>query len=158
MLIHKSGELYPISFLRLQPRDVDRMFKKDGWSRGFNWGSYFQYARIELYKMVIAGTDDIQGVIAIEPMEGYIEVHLIESAPHNRGMDKEFDYVGPHLFTFACRRSVELGFEGFVAMTAKTKLIEHYQRELGAEIIDYKAGRMFIPNVAADKLIRVYLL
>jgi hypothetical protein len=158
LLLHRSGETYPVSFLRLQPRDVGIMFKRDGWSGGFNWGSYFQYPNVELYKMVIAGTDDIQGVIAMECMEGYIEVHLVESAPHNRGADKEFDYVGPHLFAFACRRSVEIGFEGFVAMTAKTKLIEYYQKEFGAEIIDYTAGRMFIPSVAADKLIRVYLI
>jgi predicted RNA binding protein YcfA (HicA-like mRNA interferase family) len=79
LLLHRSGEAYPVSFLRLQPRDVDKMFKKDGWSGGFNWGSYFQYPKVELYKMVIAGTGDIQGVIAMECMEGYIEVHLVES-------------------------------------------------------------------------------
>jgi hypothetical protein len=157
LLIHSSGESYPVSFLKLQPYDVDRMLKIDGWSRGFNWGLYFYHPNIELYKMVVAGTNLIQGVIAIEPMESYIEVNLVESAPHNRGKDKEFDLVGPHLFAFACRRSVEIGFEGFVAMTAKTKLIEYYQKEFGAEIIDYTTGRMFIPDVAADKLIRVYL-
>lgn len=133
------------------------MRNMEGWSKGFDWSSYFSNQYIELYKMVVNNTNEIQGVIAIELCEGYIEVHLVESAPHNRGKNKEFDFVGPHLFAFACKRSVEAGFEGFIAMTAKTRLIEHYTKILGAQLIHSKTNRMFIPEVAAEILIRVYL-
>jgi hypothetical protein len=58
--------------------------------------------------------------------EGYFDVYLVGSAPHNRGQQKEFNFVGPRLFSFAFRRSIGAGCEGFVAMTAKIKLIGYY--------------------------------
>jgi hypothetical protein len=157
LLLHRSGEEYSVSFLHLQPRDLLQMKKEDGWSKVFNWKNYFYNNDVELYKMAISNTESIQGVIALEIMEGYVEVHLVESAPHNRGDMKEFDFVGPHLFAFACKRSFESGCEGFVAMTAKTKLVEYYYHQLGAQVIDYTLGRMFIPDVAARRLVAVYL-
>ncbi|MEF3304209.1 hypothetical protein [Paenibacillus sp. GYB003] len=155
LLLHRSGEFYPVQVVRLQPRDLEQMKKKDGWTRGFNWGVYFQASNVEMYKL-LAGNDQIQGVIAMEAAEGFVEVHLVESAPHNRGVNREFSQVGAHLFAFACRRSIELGNEGFVVFTAKTKLIEHYRSILGAKPIS-SDGRMVIDDVAANRLISVYL-
>ena len=58
------------------------------------------------------------------------------------------------MFAFACKKSKDLGFGGFVGFIAKTALMDHYHRTLGAE----KAigQRMFINDEKADFLIGKY--
>ena len=58
------------------------------------------------------------------------------------------------MFAFACLRSMDMGFGGFVGFVAKTSLIKHYQETLGAELA--LGQRMFIPDEAAEKLIHQY--
>ena len=59
-----------------------------------------------------------------------------------------------NLVAFTCKLSFDLGFNGFVAFTAKTQLIEHYRNTLGAELI-FK-NRMSISGGAAKKLVNSY--
>lgn len=152
MLLHiRSGETYPVSFLALQPYDVD--LHMSNWLDDFDWTVYFGQPEVEVYKMVITGNDVIQGAVALEPREDHIHVHLIESAPHNR-MNHEFKYIGIHLIAFACHRSRELGHEGFVTVQAKTNLVEYYRRA-GARHMG--GGRMIIDDIVARHLIAVYL-
>ena len=47
-----------------------------------------------------------------------------------------------------------MGFDGFVVFIAKTKLIEHYKKTLGAKLIS--SQRMIIENEDAKKLIYQY--
>jgi len=46
------------------------------------------------------------------------------------------------------------GFDGFVAFTAKTKLIRHYEKTLGA--YHFGGHRMIIPTHSAEVLIDKY--
>lgn len=156
MLLHRSGEHYPIVFFPLSPYDVKQMRKQKGWSLNFNWSVYFKYPSVEIYKLLVDGSDRIEGLLALEPMEDHAWVHLIESAPHNRGGNREFYGVGGHLLAFACKKSQEFGYDGFIVFQAKTNLIDHYENTYGATLID-RYGRMYIDDVAADRLIRLYL-
>ncbi len=88
-------------------------------------------------------------------MNGYIEMHLVENAPHNIGEQKKFSGVAGNLVAFACKQSFETGFEGFVAFTAKTKLVQHYIDTLGAQVI-YGRERMAIFTKAAENLVNSY--
>lgn len=63
--------------------------------------------------MVLKGDDAIQGLISLERAENYIEMHLIETAPHNFGMAKKYAGVAGNLVAFACKISFDLGFEGY---------------------------------------------
>ena len=58
------------------------------------------------------------------------------------------------IVAYACKVSFQKGFEGFVAFDAKTKLIQHYEKTLGA----YTLGRqrMIIPTKPAQILIDKY--
>ena len=57
---------------------------------------------------------------------------LIESAPFNLERNKIYEAVAGNLVAFACKVSFQRGFDGFLSFTAKTKLIEHYDKTLGA--------------------------
>lgn len=156
LLIHRNGEPYPVLFQRLSSIDDDVINKERGWEKDFNWRIYFDYPSVEVYKLTVKGDYKIQGLIALEPKDGYIEVHLVESAPHNRGNSREFCDIGAHLFAFACKQSMELGFDGYLVFTAKTPLMHHYIHALHAVPIN-QIGRMMINESGAERLIALYL-
>ncbi len=81
-------------------------------------------------------------------------MELVESAPFNLGRNKLYEGVPGNLVAFACKVSFQHGFDGFVSFTAKTKLIEHYEKTLGA----YHFGNhlMIIHTGAAQHLIEKY--
>src|SRR5690606_3254765 len=81
VLLHiRSGEIYPVSFLALQPYDIENQMCD--WENGFDWSIYFDQRGIEVYKIVIHGNAVIQGAIALEQKEDHVWVHLVESIPH----------------------------------------------------------------------------
>lgn len=153
MLLHKvSGERYPVEFLPLTPADV--RIQMNDWEENFDWTIYFGKPNVEVYKMVIKGDDVIQGAIALERMEDHIFMLLIESAPHNR-TERLFKPIGLHLFAFCCKRSIELGHNGFIALDAKTELVDYYSRAMGA--VHLRGPRMIINDGVALQLVNVYL-
>jgi hypothetical protein len=151
-----TGNLFETEFLRVGASDLRPLFKKDGWI--FIWKSFLKYSERKIYKLVLKedATLRIQGLISMEELGGFIEVHHAESAPHNRGDYKQYAGIGGNLFAFACRESFERGFEGYTAFVSKTELIEHYQSTLGADLITLKNRRMVIPTEAAKKLVNSY--
>jgi hypothetical protein len=149
-----SGERVPATITRMQSRDINTM--RPGWTPGFNWRQYFRYANVEVYKIMLLGSNRIEGAIALEPREDHVWVHLIEKAPCNRGALEQYQFVAHHLFAFAAHRSFETA-DGFVSFDAKTGLVDHYRHRYGAVQIG-NGKRMFIPDVAGRQLIDVYLL
>ena len=81
-------------------------------------------------------------------------MHLIESAKFNKGKTKVYLGVPGNLVAFACKVSVDKGYEGFLAFDAKTALIKHYEQSLHAT--HFRGLRMFIETSAALKLISQY--
>lgn len=62
--------------------------------------------------------------------------------------------VPGNLIAFACKVSVDKGYDGFLAFVAKTSLIKHYEQTLNAT--HFRGLRMFIDTTAALKLISQY--
>ena len=127
--------------------------KKNGWL--FNWKNEYKQPDRDVYKLTIVGNPDvIQGLISITEKEDHVYMHLIESAPFNLGRNKVYLGVPGNLIAFVCRISFHRGFEGYVSFTAKTQLIEHYKKTLGA--INVSGQLMVINTDAALKLIDKY--
>ena len=152
-----SGLSHDTKVSSISKDDLKLVLKKNGWL--FRWKDEYAEESREVYKLFIADDDDqtIQGMISIEVMLDHVYIHLIENAPHNRKReDVSYVGVGGNLVAYACRRSVDEGSDGFVALTAKTNLIKHYEESLGA--VHFKDGRMIIPDTAAQVLIKMYKL
>jgi hypothetical protein len=98
--------------------------------------------------------DIIQGLLSIHRETDHIFMDLLENAPFNIGKSKLYEGVAGNLVAFACNLSFQFGFEGFVAFTAKTKLIKHYEEALGA--YHFGKQRMIIPTPAARILVDNY--
>lgn len=136
----------------ISKKDIKGILKKTGWI--FNWRIEYNRSESKTFKLIIKGDSVIQGLVCLEIKQGYIEMHLLESAPHNWGQNKKHAGVAGNLVAFVCKMSFDLGFEGHIAFTAKTRLVKHYMDTLGAEIIYGRRLGIFTP--AARKLVNSY--
>jgi hypothetical protein len=118
-----------------------------------------------VFALYAKGDNRIQGMVSMkaDPSAKAIKIDVVESAPHNNPHNpinvsnaKEYLGVGGHLFAEAARQSKKLGYDGFVFFQAKTNLIEHYQNELGAILINPRERIMAIDENAAKILIERY--
>jgi hypothetical protein len=64
-------------------------------------------------------------------------MNLIESAPFNIGKNKTYLGIPGNLVAFVCKLSFQRGGEGYVSFLSMTKLIEHYEKSLGAIHLEY---------------------
>lgn len=148
-----SGDSFATEVLRFTKLDLKQVTKKNGWN--FNWKSELADNSKELFKLSITNNPNIiQGLLSISIESDHIYMHLLENAPFNIGKNKLYEGVPGNLVAHACKISFQQGHNGFVAFTAKTKLIEHYKKTLGAYTI--KGDRMVIPTESAQILVDKY--
>ena len=144
-----SGDVFETEFFKVTKKEIE--LKR--WL--FDWKYEISDKKNEVYKMTIKENSKvIQGLLSLQPREGHVFINLVENAKFNRGKQKMYLGVGGNMFAFACKRSMELGFEGYVGFDAKTSLINYYHSTLGAQRAI--GNRMFIDNVASAKLIMQY--
>ena len=148
-----SGDSFSTDILRFTKTDLKQVTKKSGWN--FNWKLELADNTKEVFKLTIPNNPNIiQGLLSLTLEPDHIYMHLLENAPFNIGQSKLYEGVAGNLVANACKVSFQQGFDGFVSFTAKTKLIAHYEKTLGA----YTLGgqRMIIPTKSAQILIDKY--
>lgn len=145
-LVHsENGEEYDTVFEPLNKKDLNKLTPNEGWIN-FDWKSEFNVPGRHVIKLMVKGSEQIEGLISYEIAQGYVSINLVESAPRNVGKNKLFIGVGAHLFAIACKASFDLGYDGVVSFIAKTKLIEHYQDKLGAILLGGHAMAIETPE------------
>jgi hypothetical protein len=148
-----SGDSFQSEVSRLNKTDLKFVSKKKGWN--FNWKAEFDDIKKEVFKLTIVNNPDIiQGLLSVTIEQDHIFMNLLESAPFNIGKNKIYEGVAGNLVAFACKISFQRGFDGNVAFTAKTRLIEHYEKTLGA--YHFKNQRMIIETQPARILVEKY--
>ncbi|TPG33435.1 hypothetical protein [Flavobacterium pectinovorum] len=148
-----SGDSFQTEVSRITSVDLKTVLKKNGWN--FDWKSQFNDIQKEVYKLTIVNNSNIvQGAISITIEQDHVYMNLLESSPFNVGKNKLYEGVSGNLVAFACKVSFQKGFDGFVAFTAKTNLIKHYEENLGA--FHFKNQRMIIETEASKKLVKKY--
>lgn len=134
----KTGELIDTEVIRIKRKSfLEKYNKKNGWY--INWAELVDNS--EIYALVIKGTVDIQGLVAIQNNKtaGATYIQWACTAPqNNKQLTDNIRYigVGGHLFAIAGKKSIEAGFDGDVyGFAANEKLLQHYIEKLGAEPI-----------------------
>ncbi len=109
------------------------------------------------------GDDRFQGLVALKPdkRSSAVQIDIVEAAPFNNPhnklfIEKEYSGIGGHLFAEAVRESFNQGFNGYVYFVAKSDLIEHYEKELGAVLVNPRLRIMAIEEGSAKKLYERY--
>lgn len=131
----------------------------DGWK--FSWKKHFGLAASKAFKAVIKSDPDrIQGLLIFQ-MLGKEEPYMafLESAPHNKGSDKQFNFVAGCLISRACQLSFIEGkghYQGFLSFQCMDEeVIKVYHDKYGAIRVDQTY--MYINPTAGKKLIEEYL-
>jgi hypothetical protein len=148
-----SGDNFSTDITRITKADLKNITKKEGWQ--FDWRLELKHPERDVYKLTIVNNQTIiQGLISLEVKPDHVFMHLVESAPFNKGKTKLYSGVPGNLVAFACKLSFQRGHEGNVAFISKTQLIDHYTESLGAI---HAGGRLLIiDSAAALKLINRY--
>lgn len=148
-----SGDSFPTDVHLLSKVELKNITKKNGWQ--FNWAIESKLSDRNVYKLTIRNNPEIiQGLTSISDNSDHFYLHLIESAPFNLGRKKLYEGVPGNLFAFTCKASWDKGYQGFVSFSSKTRLVEHYEKTLGATHIG--GNKMVIFPHDALKLIKKY--
>ena len=154
-----TGDSFHTDVTLVSGTDLKTITKKNGWL--FDWKYELKQPKREVYKLTIVNSPAvIQGLVSLEIEETHVYMHLIESAPFNRGKAKVYAGVPGNLVAFACRLSFQRGFEGNVSFLSKSQLVDHYIKILGAfhfggriMVIDKKAALILIDNYFKNQIL-----
>jgi hypothetical protein len=148
-----TGDSFATDISIVTLTDLKIITKKNNWQ--FDWNFEYKKPEREVYKLTIVNNHQVlQGLISLEIKEDHVYMHLVESAPFNKGKTKMYAGVPGNLVAFACKLSFQRGHEGNVSFFSKTQLVQHYIDSLGAMNV---GGRiMIIDTIAALKLINKY--
>ena len=148
-----SGDSFATDITLVSVSDLKNVIKKNSWQ--FDWKFECKQPQRDVYKLTIVNNQTvIQGLISLEIKSDHVYMHLVESAPFNKGKSKVYAGVPGNLVAFACKLSFQRGHEGNVSFFSKSQLVQHYTDSLGAKHV---GGRiMIIDTKAALKLINKY--
>jgi hypothetical protein len=148
-----TGDSFTTDIILISSTDLSACTKKKGWD--FNWKDEFKQPERDVYKLTIVNNQTIiQGLISLEIKTDHVYMHLVESAPFNKGKTKIYAGVPGNLVAFACKLSFQRGHEGNVSFFSKTQLVQHYIATLGA--LHFGGRVMIIDTDAALKLLHKY--
>ncbi len=118
-----TGKIYPIEILPIENTDYKLLLKTRYF---FDWKKERDQ---EIYKLVMAGKNDIQGLISVErvPSEWRIHIRLLTVSKENKGKGKNFDKIAGNLITHGAKIAVaEYGELACVSLRPKSSIAQHY--------------------------------
>lgn len=134
----ETGDFVQTEVIRIRRKSfLSKFNKKSGWYT--SWEKLLQDQ--EIYALVVKGTVDIQGLVAISRNDDYQAVYVawMCAAPQNNKIlcdNPKYTGVGGHLFAIAVDKSMEYGFDGVVVgNAANMDLVNHYCQVFKAEHI-----------------------
>ena len=156
----ETNELNNTAVFRIESRSYLKNFNaNNGW--------YIDWSRVpkdvEVYALVIQGTNEIQGLISIRDDKNAdaVFMHWACAAPQNNiheyGVQK-YSGVGGHLFALAIDKSIQWGHGGAVyGFAANEELLQHYMDVFNAQYIGTRHRYHFwIPEQYALMIKEVY--
>lgn len=156
----KTGELIQTEVIRIKGKSFLKKYnKRNGWYT--SWEKLAE--ENEIYALVIEGTVDIQGLIAIAPHKNMQAAYIswMCTAPQNNKLitdDVKYYGVGGHLFAIAAKKSKDFGYDGYVyGFAANEELLKHYVEKLNAEVIGMLHPYQFaVDETNARQIMEVY--
>ena len=148
-----TGDSFATDISIVTYSELKNVNRKNYWK--FDWKFEQRQPEREVYRLSIVNNHHvIQGLISLEVKSDHVYMHLVESAPFNKGKSKMYSGVPGNLIAFACKISFQRGHEGNVAFFSKSQLVQHYIETLGAKHV---GGRiMILDTIAALKLTNKY--
>ena len=120
----------------------------------FNWKLEKNNQVYKIY--LLSDKQQILGLISLIDRKDEYRIHLnlLEIKEQHQGKNKEIDNIAGCLIAFAAKIAIKKGYYGFVSLTPKTKLIDHYQDKYGFRQYGRYLG---VEGVASQNLVEKYL-
>lgn len=156
-----TGEIFETEVVHLKRKSfLSKFNKRTGWY--INWSKFPDI--VEIYALVLKGTVDVQGLIAVENDDSSKAIHIkwACTAPWNNKFEKgikKYIGVGGHLIAIAADLSQKRGYDGYVYGQAINKdVYDHYVNEYHAIYIGNENGllKFMIPGEETQKIMEVY--
>lgn len=155
-----SGDIVETEVIRIRRKSFLKKFNtKTGWYT--NWEKLVD--ENDIYALVVKGTVDIQGMVALRAMDNFHAVYIawMCTAPHNNPViasQKKYQGVGGHLFAVAAQKSLESGYEGaLTGNAANMDLVNHYIEAFNAEFMGIlHPYQFFINEINASRIVKEY--
>ena len=158
----QTGEYIQTEVIRIKRKSfLQKYNKKNGWY--VDWANLLDDS--EIYALVLKGTVNIQGLIAITPDYEFQSMFIdwmCVSPENDINTKKDIKYtgIGGHLFAIAAQKSIDYGFGGHMyGYAVNRKVLEHYVDKLNAEIlpvIDSHPYHFAISEKYAKQIMEVY--
>jgi len=158
---NSTGQLVDTLVEEAKRSELKGYNEKTGWY--VNWSKMPNEASI--YKLMVKGSDEIQGLIAMTPNPEYKAMYLnwVVSAPHNNpillnGKTKRYEGVGGHLMAIAAEKSAEAGFDGAAyGFAANADIAKYYVEKFGGTLLPIEHPyEVFYSESAMKKLLEAY--
>jgi len=82
-----TGDSFATDITIISISDLKAVIKKNGWQ--FDWELELKQPERDVYKLTIVNNQSvIQGLISLEVKSDHVYIHLLESAPFNKGKTK----------------------------------------------------------------------
>jgi len=99
-----SGDSFQTEVSIIVKSDLKTITKKNYWL--FDWKFELKHPERDVYKLTIINNRSIiQGLISTQIKFDHVYMHLVESAPFNKGKSKIYSGVSGNLVAFACKLS-----------------------------------------------------
>jgi len=146
-----TGEIYEAVIQEIEWFELETLADNDDFE--FNWTKEDSYG---IYKISIINDSEILGLMSVSNHVEELRIHirLLESAKHCVGKNKEIDRISGCLIAYACQLSVSFGYDGFVSLVPKTRLIDHYRNSFG---FTQMGRQLAVFMESADFLIRKFI-
>lgn len=156
----RTGELVQTEVIRVRRKSFLKKYnKRNGWY--VNWESLTD--ENEIYALVVEGSVDIQGLVAVAPNDDMQAVYIswmCTSPDNNKQITDEVRYlgIGGHLFAIAAKKSVDFGYDGYMyGFAANEELLQHYVDVFHGEVIGMLHPYQFaIDEENAKTIMEVY--
>jgi hypothetical protein len=126
-----TGASHKVEIEPVDDRDFESLTKARYF---FDWR---QEKEFEMYKLRIANTRDILGLVSIEriPEEWRLHIRLLTVSKENKGSSKKFENIAGNLLTFISKIAVrEYGELACVSLKPKGLIARHYIDKFGMNV------------------------
>ncbi|MFM9947847.1 MAG: hypothetical protein ACKV1O_07920 [Saprospiraceae bacterium] len=147
----ETGKLLEVRIEPLKPKEY-KMVGESG-QFVFDW-SLEGEQKNDLYKIYpIEEEDQILGLLSLKDVREELRIHvnLIEVSKMNTGKVKKYDRIAGCLLAYACQLAFERSYDGFVSLTPKTRLIDHYCTVYGFQQFGRQLGLGYEAAIALIK-------
>ncbi|MBQ6330389.1 MAG: hypothetical protein IJI35_15320 [Kiritimatiellae bacterium] len=163
---NSDGKVLPTVVSEAKDAELKGLNKRTGWF--VNWQKDMRIDSetgrpIKRYKLMVEGSDEIQGLIGvIEPSEPGepLRVSWAVANPKSQSRavgsgSKEYTGIGGHLFAVACEKSEELGLGGeWIGFARNAELYEYYVERVGMD--DIGGGIVAMSREKAKEIMQMY--